>query len=602
MSATLQVIDPEGRARSVPFVGMQMSLGRAADNQVVLDHPAGGVSSHHCVIGLGPARDFVIQDRGSTNGTWIGERKVEGTMPLQVGARVSVGGYLVVVEVMAAVRSPTSLGGGAPRMPLAPVRGPLLTKTDEEHQYRRFRDSIARYAAEWDRKGRSASLLLPTRMLPRAEAMIDTDHEQPFDELELSFIRASRAGHQRGRLGQMAALGGGGLLVLSLGLWALLRDGGVEAEDEVAQVDEAEQADEVEPLPNKPVEPLPKHTPGVVKVAKKEWIEHQVIPAETLEDIALRYAVPLPQLVTWNGIGEDDPLEPGQIIKVKAENPPLAWQQITYSPEKRESWSSLAKRFDVPVDKLRAYNPTLGEKLSPSDEITIWITPRPLKRREGVTVPTFEVRPDAVSIGAPHDGRLENAIQFPENEQLYKRRSPNIMWCGSYMAANLLHAIALFRYTYEFEGEMVVADMSAKNGGHFEPHKSHQAGRDVDIWLPTLKGVYKRDHLEKERKPFWWEADWFALYGFIKALHETGSVHAVFLDWNLQEKVYEAAKLMGASDEELEQMITWPRPQSSRTALLQHSDGHIRHIHVRFKCGPADVDCSNAVRAHEAGD
>jgi len=589
----------------VPFAGMQMSLGRAADNQVVLDHAAGGVSSHHCVIGLDPTNTFVIQDRGSTNGTWIGERKVEGATPLRPGARVSVGGYQVTLELpMAATRSPSlaGLGGlGAPRiaMPMAPVRGPLLTKTDEEHEYRRYRDRVTRYATEWDHKGRPSRLLLRGRILTRSETMLDAEHEQPFDDLERSFIRASRAGADRGRLGRIAAIGGGASLVLGLGLWAVF---GGNDDAEASQVDPV--VDPVVETTDKPpiVAPVVKKDTGVEVVKKKDWIDHTVIPAETLQDIALRYNVPLPNLVRWNGVGEDEVLEPGTILKVKAQNPPLAWQQITYSPERRESWSSLAKRFDVPVDKLRAYNPTLGETLRSSDELTIWITPQPLKRREKVEIPDFTVRPDAFSIGAPHDGRLENAIQFPENDQLYKRRAPNIMWCASFMAENLQKAIATFRYRYEFEGEMVVADMSKKTGGHFDPHKSHQAGRDVDIWLPTLKGVYKRDHLEKERKPYWWEADWFALYGFLQALEETGSVHAVFLDWSLQEKVYDAAKLMGATDEELDRLITWPRPASSRTALLQHSDGHIRHIHVRFKCGPNDVDCSNAVKAHDAGD
>jgi LysM repeat protein len=607
MSANLQIIDPEGRARSLPFTGMQMSLGRAADNHVVLDHAAGGVSGHHCMIGLDPTGSFVVEDRGSTNGTWIGERKVEGPTPLRAGARVAIGSYLIVLELATtATRSPAPLGG-APRiaMPMASVRGPLLAKTDEEHEYRRFRDRVARYATEWDRKQRPARLGLRGRMLLRAETMIDTDHEQPFDDLELSFIRASRAGAERGRWVTMAAIGGGATLVVGLGLWALLRDGGDEAnEDEVAQTEggetktKAETKTKIEP---KIAPPIKKDT-GVEITVKKKDIEHVVIPAETLEDIALRYDVPLPNLVRWNGIGEDEPLEPGQKLKVTAANPPLAWQQITYSPEKRESWSALAKRFDVPVEKLRAYNPNVGEKLSPSDELAIWITPKPLVRREGVQIPKFEVRQDAISIGAPHEGKLENAIQFPENDQLYKRRAPNIMWCAAYMAEHLQWAIAKFRYTYEFEGDMVVADMSQRHGGHFDPHKSHQAGRDVDIWLPTLKGVYKRDHLAKERKPFWYEADWFALYAFIQALHETGAVHAVFLDYQLQPFVYDAAKLMGATDEELDQMITYPKGEHSRTSLLQHSAGHLQHIHVRFKCGPMDVDCSNAARAHDAGD
>jgi hypothetical protein len=35
-------------------------------------------------------------------------------------------------------------------------------------------------------------------------------------------------------------------------------------------------------------------------------------------------------------------------------------------------------------------------------------------------------------------------------------------------------------------------------------------------------------------------------------------------------------------------MITYPRPSYATGALLQHSAGHNRHIHVRFKCGPND--------------
>lgn len=600
MTATLQILDPEGRPRAVAFVAPQMTIGRAPDNHVVLDHAAGGVSSHHCVIGLDPAQNFVIQDRGSTNGTWIGERKVEGMFPLRPGMRIAVGGYQIILELpMAQVRSAT-IGGAGPRMPLAPVSGPLLAKSEEELAYRRFRDSVARAAAEWERKNRPGNLLLARKELERAEALHDGEHAQPFEDVEVSYIRASRAGLERDRIIKLGSIVTGSVAVLGFGLWLVFSDGEVEAKPEVAEQSETTKGETTKAIKPPPPPPPPDPEQGVVP--KKEWIEHVVIPAETLDDIARRYGVSIQNVSRWNGVGESEVLEPGKIIKVKADNPPLPWQQISYQPETSESWSSLAKRFDVPVDKLRAYNPAIGEKITPSDELTIWITPTPLKRRENVEIPAFTVRPDAISIGAPHDGKIENAIQFPENEALYRRRAPNIMWCGSYMAENLQRAIATFRYTYEFEGDIVVADMSKKTGGQFDPHKSHQAGRDVDVWLPTLKGVYKRDHLEKERRPFPDEVDWFALYGFLKAIKETKSVHAVFLAWELHEKVYNAAKLMGASDEELHEMITWPRGPNSREALLQHSDGHYRHMHIRFKCGPNDVDCSNTVRAHDAGD
>src|SRR5690606_25816806 len=234
-----------------------------------------------------------------------------------------------------------------------------------------------------------------------------------------------------------------------------------------------------------------------------------------------------------------------------------------------------------------------GEPRSGS-ELTIWIDPKPLKRKANVQIPEFEVRPDAISVGAPKDGKLLNGIQFPADDALYKRRKPYIMWCGSHMAKHLRGAIASFRYTYEFEGEVVVADMSQKHGGHFPPHQSHQAGRDVDIWLPSLKGVYQKNHLNRDRRPNPDEADWFALYGFLKALHETGEVQQVFLAYELHDRVHQAAKLMGASEEELDQMIAYPRGAHWRGSLLQHSPGHTHHIHVRFKCGPND-QCSKTI-------
>lgn len=170
------------------------------------------------------------------------------------------------------------------------------------------------------------------------------------------------------------------------------------------------------------------------------------------------------------------------------------------------------------------------------------------------------------------------------------------MWCSSSVAQHLPQAIARLRARYDFEGDIVVSDMSLRDGGPFAPHKSHQNGRDVDIWLPMLKGVYEPEYLELDRQPYSDETDWFALYGLLVELQETGAVEAVFLQWKLQEKVYAAAKLMGASDQELASMITWPRPALSQTgpqqALLQHSDAYISQIHVRFACAANDIDCS----------
>jgi hypothetical protein len=331
----------------------------------------------------------------------------------------------------------------------------------------------------------------------------------------------------------------------------------------------------------------------------EQTFDHAVIPEETVADISKRYDVPIQSLMRWNGVDEQSGLTAGGTMRVTACKRPLAQQQIFFPVEGEQSWSALAKRFDVPASKLRAYNPEV-DQLAQGILLTVWIDPKPLARNSNAQIPEFQVQPGAISVGAPRSGQLIDGIQFPADDELYKRRKPYIMYCSGHTAKHLREAIAAFRTTYEFEGELVVADMSQRGGGKFDPHKSHQSGRDVDIWLPTLKGVYQQNHLARDVRPSSSEADWFALYGFLKALHETGEVEKVYLDYILQDRVHQAAKLMGASEEELARMIAYPRGRHHHQSVLQHSPGHIHHIHVRFKCGPED-QCSGSVD-NDAGD
>jgi len=147
----------------------------------------------------------------------------------------------------------------------------------------------------------------------------------------------------------------------------------------------------------------------------------------------------------------------------------------------------------------------------------------------------------------------------------------------------------------DFDGEIILADISKKSGGHFDPHKSHQAGRDIDIWLPTLKGVYKTKYLDdgrtRPRKPHFEEVDWYATWGLVRALIQTGAVKYIFLDWRYQKYVYDAAVNMGATREQLDEWIQYPRHQSSPRGIFRHSQDHLSHIHVRFKCAQWESQC-----------
>lgn len=159
---------------------------------------------------------------------------------------------------------------------------------------------------------------------------------------------------------------------------------------------------------------------------------------------------------------------------------------------------------------------------------------------------------------------------------------------------SLLTAIAKFRQDVDFDGVLVVADLSKRGGGRLPPHKSHQAGRDVDIWMPTLRGIYKKSWLGRERKPLPAEIDWFATWALIRALIEGDDVAHIFLEYELQQKVHHAATLMGATEEELARFIQWPRGRFA-SGIVAHSDGHTGHIHVRFRCSPLDTECVEGI-------
>jgi len=327
-------------------------------------------------------------------------------------------------------------------------------------------------------------------------------------------------------------------------------------------------------------------------------IEHVVIPFETLPDVARRYEVGIDDVAQWNFLNPDEPeLDDGSTLTIESpKRRPLPQTKITYVVDKGENtWGKLADRFDVPVTRLQAYNPAV-EKPKAGVEVEIWIDPKPYKPRlPRKPLPEFTVDKRAQSIGTPNAGKLDNGIQLPESP-LYIRRTPRLMWGSSQTISNLQQAVAAFRQDVDYDGELILSDISARDGGLLRPHKSHQAGRDIDIWLPTIKGVYKKKYLnaggEKPRRPMFEEVDWYALWGLVRALIRTGAVQYVFLDWRYQRFVYQAAVEMGASQEELDEWIQWPRPRTSSKGVFRHSQDHLSHIHVRFLCAPWEPQCS----------
>ncbi len=82
------VVEPAAqRGRSYPL-GNEASIGRAAGCQITVDDTY--VSQIHARVF---ARDgkWMVEDLGSTNGTWMNRQKVAGPMVMAPGDRVQVG-------------------------------------------------------------------------------------------------------------------------------------------------------------------------------------------------------------------------------------------------------------------------------------------------------------------------------------------------------------------------------------------------------------------------------------------------------------------------------------------------------------------------------
>jgi murein endopeptidase len=546
---------------------------------------------------------YVLEERGSTNGTWLNNRRLVAPTEVRVGDRIYVGSYLVELTPTAPVSDRS-----APILIDAPS-GPLLRGPSPHTPWRELQGRLQRFAVQWDRERRPPRLCLRDDELSEARRWLDRTPAELAREitgLQREFIAASQRVQGR-RLVLRIALGATGVLALTAGVSAAVWFGWspVADEDDPGGTTEADVAPvEDDGLHAVPIDPPPPPSDAdAIAGDVNEPIEHHVVPFETLGEIAQRYGVTTEELAQWNLLNPDEPAIEGKTLAIKRPTRrPLPQQEITYEVDAGETWTALSRRFDVPVTRLRAYNRDV-ERLDAGLSIKVWIDPKPYSPRlPRKPIPEYVVDRRAISVGSPNAGKLVDGIQMPESK-LYTRRKPYIMWGSSWTIANLQKGIATFRQDVDFDGVVIVADISQKGGGLFPPHKSHQAGRDVDIWLPTIKGVYKRKHLgegkSRPRKPHFEEVDWYATWGLVRGLIKTDAVHYIFLDWDYQKYVYRAAVNMGATEEELDAWIQWPRSKASSKGVFRHSEAHTSHVHVRFACAPWETECKNRTVVEE---
>jgi Inner membrane component of T3SS, cytoplasmic domain len=84
----LVVVEGPHAGLSVPLSSLPVTIGRADDASIMLADDY--VSNHHARL-VPRGTEWLIEDTGSTNGTFVGDKKLTGAAVVPVGGRVRIG-------------------------------------------------------------------------------------------------------------------------------------------------------------------------------------------------------------------------------------------------------------------------------------------------------------------------------------------------------------------------------------------------------------------------------------------------------------------------------------------------------------------------------
>jgi hypothetical protein len=200
------------------------------------------------------------------------------------------------------------------------------------------------------------------------------------------------------------------------------------------------------------------------------------------------------------------------------------------------------------------------------------------------------------SVGTPRNGWLVGGRRL-EAGPGYALRHPERAWATEATIGHLLRGIERVRGEHPRLHRLAIGDLSARTGGWLQGHVSHRSGRDVDLGLyyrrvpegyPETFVVGTRENLHVA-----------ALWTLVRALAEThdapDGVQWILLDQRIQKLLHRHALRQGVDPETLAAVLQFPRAPEVEEGIVRHFPAHDDHIHVRFKCPPADAHCTDPV-------
>lgn len=179
----------------------------------------------------------------------------------------------------------------------------------------------------------------------------------------------------------------------------------------------------------------------------------------------------------------------------------------------------------------------------------------------------------SLSMGTPNAGYQINSVMMPQHEHWKIIGAPNA-WGTQETVDFIAHAIHAVNKKFPNTSPIFIGHISAKHGGYLSPHKSHQAGRDVDIGY-----YYNRDTNWFERATSQ-NLDVPRTWALLKTFVDDTDVEMIFIDTPIQSILSRYAESIGEDAAYLDRIFQVRG--KSLAPIVRYAKGHATHLHVRF--------------------
>jgi len=316
--------------------------------------------------------------------------------------------------------------------------------------------------------------------------------------------------------------------------------------------------------------------------SRTEHARYTVVAGDSLWSIARDHGCRVEDLRDSNDLG--DVLLVGTRLSIPrcagAPRPEKGAQQHRVKPG--ETLSAIAARYHTSVQDLRALNRLESDLIVPGQRLAV-----------GSGAVEIAIRMvTGQSRGRPQRGWLAGGAQLPHSPQYYRRR-PEWTWGAQHVIDHTRRAIATVNRAHPSVHRLAIGDISAPKGGVLPGHGSHQSGRDIDLGL-YFRGVpegYPHEFVKASGGRLDAAATWTLVHALYRASKTTGGPEKIFLDYDVQGKLYDAARKAGVSRKTLAEIFQYPSGRWTRDRLVKHEPKHDDHLHVRFACPPGDDAC-----------